>query len=168
MPFGMSRFGSAQFFRRERQLLDGEKQPDRKRHGGKDAVDPEGEERTMAFGQLDCRSGRRIGADVQRVFAEIEKRKRADEEHHENADGEQGHHDRDHERQLDAADIEPDKNDVAEDPPERLERGGRVENRREIGADEVHDHRRGQHIFDVLGDAGDEPPHGPKAVRAKE
>jgi hypothetical protein len=96
------------------------------------------------------------GTDVQRILSEVEERNGPDHEGDEHADRKQRHHDGDHERQLDAAHVEADEQDVAENPIDRLERGRRVEDRREIGADEVDDHRRRQHVFDVLGDAGDE------------
>ena len=85
----------------------------------------------------------------------------------EHADREQGHHDGNHERQLDASHVEADEEDVAEDPIDRLERGRRVEDRREIGADEIDDHRRRQHVFDVLGDAGDESAPWPEGSPRK-
>ncbi len=117
MPFGMSRCGLVELFCGKGQLLNGEKQPDGKGHRRKHAVDSEGQEWAVAVSKLDRRSRRGIGANVQRVFAEVEERNGAEEKHDENADGEQGHHDGDHERQLDAADVEPDKDDVAENPP---------------------------------------------------
>ena len=43
-------FRIGRFFRRERKLLDGKKQPHGKGHGGEDAVDPERQEGTVALG----------------------------------------------------------------------------------------------------------------------
>ena len=151
----MSRLGSAELFRRERQLLDSEEQPYRKGQRGKDAVLPERQERTMAIGQLDRRSGG-IPPDIHGVFAEVEERNRAQEKDEKDRDRQQGHDHRHGEGQLDATRVEPDKHDVAGDPPDRLEGGWRLENRGEVGADEEDDHRRREHIFDILGNTGDE------------
>ena len=59
----------------------------------------------MAVRQFDCRAGRRIGADIHGVFAEIEERDRADEEDDEDRDRQQRHDGGDREGQLDAAGV---------------------------------------------------------------
>ena len=56
---------------------------------------PNGQEGSVAFGQLHGGSGRRIGPDIHRVFAEIDERNRADEEDDEDRDREQRDDDRD-------------------------------------------------------------------------
>ena len=121
MPFGMSRFGSADSSGREWKLLDGEKQPHRKGQRSEDAMDAEGQERPIAVRQLDGRSRRRVCTDIHRVLAEIDERDRAHEEDEQHRDREQGDDDGDGERQFDASCVEPDKDDVADDPPDRLE-----------------------------------------------
>ena len=102
----------------------------------------------------------RIHADIHGVFAEVDDGQGADEEGDQHGDGEQRHHGGDHEGQLDAVGVRGDEDDVARDPEHRLPFGRRAEDRREIGADEVDDHRRRQHVFDVLGHAGDEAAPG--------
>ena len=116
----------------------------------------------MTAGQFDARSGRRIGSDIHRIFAEIDERKRADKEDGQNHDSKQGHDRGDQKGQLDASRIGANEDDVAKNPPQRLERGRRLENRREVSADEIHDHRRRKHIFDVLGDTGDKAAPWPE------
>ena len=74
----------------------------------------------------------------------------------------QGDDQRELERQLDAAGVEPDKQHVTEHPPQRLQLHRRAEDRREIGADEEHDDRRRHHVFDVLGEAGDKAAPRPE------
>ena len=115
----------------------------------------------MTVGQLDCGPGR-IYADIHRVFAEIEEWDRTDEEDKQDRDRKQSDNHRDHERQLDAARVEADEDDVTRDPPERLERGRRLEDRGEISPDEVDDHGRRQHVFDILGNAGNEAAPWPE------
>ena len=61
-------------------------------------MDAERQEWTIALRQLHRRSGRRIRADIHRVFAEIEERNRAHEEDEQDRDGEQRHDDGDRER----------------------------------------------------------------------
>ena len=73
--------GIDEFFGGERQLLDGEEQPHREGQRRQHAVDAERQERAVALGQLDRRSGGGIGADIQGVFAEVEQRDGADEKH---------------------------------------------------------------------------------------
>jgi hypothetical protein len=51
--------------------------------------------------------------------------------------------------------IQADKHHITQDPPHGLEGGRRLEDCRKVGADEKHDHGRRQHVFDVLGNAGD-------------
>ena len=58
-------------------------------------MDAERQEWTIAVRQLDGRSGRRIGTDIHRVFAEIDERNRAHEKDDQDRDGEQGHDDGD-------------------------------------------------------------------------
>ncbi len=118
---------------------------------------PKGKNGPLPSRQFDSRAGHRIGADIQRVAAEIEERKRAGEKDDEHGDRHQRDESGDDEGQLDAARIQPHKNRVAEHPPERLQFDRRLENSGEIGADEEDDHGGRQHIFDILGDAGDEP-----------
>ena len=168
MPFGMSRFGSTEFFGRERQLLDGEKQPHRKGERSENAVHSEWQERPVAVRQRHCGPVRAY-TDIHGPLGEIELpgEERAEQKEDEDRDGDQCHDDGDLERQCDATHVEPDEDDVADDPPDRLKRVGRTDDRRHVGADEVDDHRRGQHIFDVFGNAGDEP--APRAEgRARE
>ena len=143
-------------FRRKRKLLDGQEQPHRKRQRRQDAVCAEGQEGTMPVRQLDCRSGRRIGADIHRVLAEVEDRECAHKKDDEDGDCKQGDDDGDSERQLDPTSVEPDKDDIAENPPDRLEGRWCLKNCRQVGADKEDDDRRRQHIFDVLGNSGDE------------
>ena len=74
--------------------------------------DPEGKEGTMTR-QLDSRSGRGIGAYVQRILAEVKDWKRCKKKDEEDRDCQQGNNNGDSERQLDPTSVEPDKNDIA-------------------------------------------------------
>ena len=87
-------------------------------------MDAERQERTVASRELHRRPGRRIGADIHRILAEIDERNRGHEEDDQDRDSKQRHNDGDRERQLDATRIETDEDDVAEDPIDRLEHGG--------------------------------------------
>ena len=100
----------------------------------------------------------RSDTDIHGPFAEIELpgEERAQQEEDQDRDSDQRHDDGDLERQCNAAHVEPDEDDVADDPPARLKPVRRTGDRRHVGADEVDDHRRRQHVFDVLGNAGDE------------
>src|SRR5262245_30977638 len=117
----------------------------------------------MSLRQRDGRPGRWIGADIHGVFAEVKDRQRAHEKEEQDGDGEQRYDNGDGKRQLDTTRVQPDKDDITENPPDRLEAGRRLKNRGEIGSDEVDDYRRRQHIFDVLGNSGDEA--APRAKR---
>jgi hypothetical protein len=52
----------------------------------------------MTLWELDRRPGRRIGANIHGVFAEIEKRNGTDEKDDEHSDGHEGDHRHDRER----------------------------------------------------------------------
>ena len=69
MPRGMSRLGVERFLGGERQLLDGEEQPDREGQGGERAVQPNGSSGPPPSGSSTAR--RRAGADVERVALEV-------------------------------------------------------------------------------------------------
>ena len=142
------------FFRRQRQLLDGEEQPHRKRHRGKHAHPAERHERSAAFRQLDRRAGRGVDPDVERPTIEVEVRDRADPEDDQNRQGHQGDDHADLEAELDAEEIEAEEDHIADDPPDPGIFGCRWKYPAHVCADEEHDHRRRDDVLDVLRNPG--------------
>ncbi len=104
-PFGMSCLRIDRFLGGERQLLDGEEQPDREGQGREHSLPAEGQERAAALRQLD---GLAVGPAAM-FSAQREKsalRNRADPEHHQHRQRQHGDDHGDLERQLHARVIE--------------------------------------------------------------
>ena len=139
----------------QRQLLDGEEQPDREGQGGERALQAERQQRAVALGQFDRPAGG-VGADVQRIASEFRDGEGGDPEDGEAGQGGQGHDHRDAEGKLDTPHVQPDEHAVARDPVERQPCDGRVEHGGEIGREEGNHDGGRQHVLDVLAQAGDE------------
>ena len=125
MPFGMSRLGSTDSSEASGNCSIARNSQTAKGIGGKDAVAAEGQERPVPVRQ---RHRRPVGidADVHRPLAEIElaREERAEEEEDQDRDGDQRDDHRHREGQRDAAHVEADEDDVADEPPQRLPGSG--------------------------------------------
>ena len=155
MPRGMSRLGSMRFLGGQRQLLDGEEQPDREGQGGERALEAERQQRPVTLGQLDG-GAVGAGADVERKALELGNGQRGDPEHREAGERRQGDDHGDPEGQFDAPDVQCDEHGIAGDPVGRQPSRRRVEHGGQIGGEEGDDDGGRQHVFDVLAQAGDE------------
>ena len=133
--------------RRERQLLDREIEPDRERQARTECP------RRRCGNQAELPSSAGMLTQVR----DVEVRDRADPQDSKRGEREERDEHREAESRLDAPDVETDEHDVAQKPPDRLEPFRRLEDRAEIAAGEEHHDRGREHVFHVLGEAGDEP-----------
>jgi hypothetical protein len=90
----------------ERELRDGEEQPDREGQGRERARDAERQQRAVALGQLDG-GAVGAGADAERKALELGNRQRGDPEHREAGERRQRHDHGDTEGQFDAPHVQP-------------------------------------------------------------
>ena len=143
------------FLRRQRELLDGEEQPDREGQGGKGALEAERQHWPVAVGQLDG-GAVGTGADVECIALELGQGQRGDPEHREASERRDGDDHGDTKGQLDAAHVQSDEHSIARDPVGRQPGRRRVEHGGQIRGEEGNDDGGRQHVFDVLAQAGDE------------
>ncbi len=168
-PRGMSLFGSWDSSAAKRQLLDGEVEPHRERHGRQNAFDAKGQERPAAlrkFHQLAVVAH----ADVESPAREIDLPgdDGASPEDGQHAECQQGHQHRNAERQFDPEHVEADEHDVHGNPPDWLKSRGGAEDAAEIRADEEYDDRGREDVLDVLRESGDESaPRTHRAARER-